>query len=77
MGVNHTSVGFVGRVPSCCSGRRCFSPGDDSVGADRPLACKSVGCCCYYCKHAFAAEDAAACTTFDSIPPPGVGLVLL
>ncbi len=73
MGVNYTSVGFVGR----CSGRRSFSPGDGSVGADRPLACKGVGCCCYYCKHAFAAEGAAACTAFDSIPPPGVGLVLL
>ncbi len=76
MGVNYTSVGFVGRAPSYCSGRKFYSPGDDSVGADRPLACKGVGCCCYY-KHAFAAEGAAACTAFDSIPPPCVGLVLL
>ncbi len=77
MGVNYTSVGFVGRGPSYCSGRRSFLPGDGSVGADRPLACKGVGCCCYYCKHAFAPEGTAACTAFDSIPPPGVGLVLL
>ncbi len=74
MDVNCTSIGLVGHVPSYCSVRRCFSPGDDSDGADRPLF---VGCCCYYCKHAFAAEDAAACIAFDSIPPPGVGLVLL
>ncbi len=58
-------------------GRRFFSPGNDSVGADRPLVYKRVGCCCGYYKRAFAAEGAAACTAFDSIPPPGVGLVLL
>ncbi len=78
MGVNYTSVGFVGRAPSYCSGRRFSSTGDDSVGADRPLVYKRVGCCCgYYYKPAFAAEGAAVCTAFDSIQPPGVGLVLL
>ncbi len=51
--------------------RECYlSPGDDSVGADRPLVYKRVECCCY-CKHA------VACTTFDSIQSPGVGLALI